>query len=57
MPKWSRKKLKTEYGVPGANEGVVATTLKRFFQNELLARKDAGGKYLYSVTSLKNDRK
>jgi hypothetical protein len=50
-------KLKTEYGVPGAKETVVSTTLKRFFKNGLLTRKEAKGKYLYSVTSLKKANK
>ncbi|HVP26961.1 MAG TPA: hypothetical protein VMT26_04780 [Candidatus Bathyarchaeia archaeon] len=50
-------KLKTEYGVPGANEKPVGTALTRLFQKNLLTRKEADGKYLYSVTSLEETKK
>jgi hypothetical protein len=50
-------KLKTEYSVPGANETPVGTALSRLFQKNLLTRKEADGKYLYSVTSLEQAKK
>jgi hypothetical protein len=50
-------KLKTEYGVPGANETQVSTALLRFFADGLLTRKEVDKKYLYSVTSLKKANK
>lgn len=47
-------KLKTEYGVPGADDNGVQVNLIRFFKKGLLTRKEVDGKYLYSVPQLKN---
>ena len=47
------EKLKTEYGVPGANVTPVSTALIRLFTDGHLTRKESGGKYLYSITALK----
>jgi hypothetical protein len=49
-------KLKTEYGVPGANEKQVGTTLSRLFADGLLTRKEVDKKYLYSITSLEKGK-
>lgn len=46
-------KLRTEYGVPGANETQVSNALIGFFKRGSLTRKEEKGKYLYSVTTLK----
>jgi hypothetical protein len=47
------EKLKTEYGVPGAQEIPVSTALMRKFKKGLLTRKEENGKYFYSVVSTK----
>jgi len=47
------EKLKTEYGVPGVNVTPVSTALIRLFTDGHLTRKESGGKYLYSITALK----
>lgn len=46
-------KLKTEYGVPGANVSPVNVALIRLFTDGTLTRKESGGKYLYSITALR----
>jgi hypothetical protein len=46
------EKLKTEYGVPGANIKPVGVALIRLFTDGTLTRKESGGKYLYSITAL-----
>jgi hypothetical protein len=46
-------KLKTEYGVPGADDNGVKVNLIRFFRKGLLTRKEVDGRYLYSVPQLK----
>lgn len=46
-------KLRTQYGVPGANETQVGNALRGFFKRGLLKRKEDKGKYHYSVASLK----
>jgi hypothetical protein len=50
------EKLKTEYGVPGAQEVPVSTALMRKFKKGLLTRKEENGKYLYSVISTKKTK-
>jgi hypothetical protein len=47
------EKLKTEYGVPGANAKPVGVALIRLFTDGLLTRKESEGKYLYSITALR----
>ncbi len=47
------EKLKTEYGVPGAQEIPVSTALQRIFTKGILTRKEENGKYLYSITAIK----
>jgi hypothetical protein len=60
-PEWLREKspedvtekLKTEYGVPGANVKPVGTALIRLFADGILTRKESSeGKYLYSISAL-----
>lgn len=46
------EKLKTEYGVPGANVSPVGVALIRLFADGHLTRKESEGKYLYSITAL-----
>lgn len=45
-------KLKTEYGVPGANLEPVRTALMRLFRDGEFTRKEMEGKYVYSVPTL-----
>jgi hypothetical protein len=50
-------KLRTEYGVPGANETQVGNALIGFFRKGSLTRREEKGKYLYSVATLKKANK
>jgi len=52
-PEQVTEKLKTEYGVPGANVTPVRTALIRLFADGLLTRKELEGKFLYSITALR----
>jgi len=52
-PEEVTEKLKTIYGVPGANVTPVGTALIRLFADGELTRKEVDGKYLYSITALK----
>jgi len=54
-PEEVTEKLKTIYGVPGANVTPVGTALIRLFADGELTRKEVDGKYLYSITALKRD--
>jgi len=49
------ERLTTSYGVPGAKVPPVSTALIRLFADGELTRREADGKFLYSITALKRE--
>jgi len=53
FPEDIEEKIKTQYGVVGAQTNSVNVALIRFFKKGSLTRKEVQGKYAYSVQSIR----